>query len=211
MQKGMASIMNCKAAIAYMHDYLDRELPYEQTIELQRHLASCSECRMRLEALEKTDALMRSFPSEQAPPDLANRILKSLPRTRNPRSWTTWVRRHPAVSAAALFLVVMVSSFVTMWNQSQQLTVRGSDLDHVVIQGRTVIVPAGQKVDGDLTIENGVAQVMGDVQGNLTIIDGNVTLASTAHIAGKVKTIDRAVDWAWYKVTSWFDTLAYGS
>ncbi|MBB6729783.1 zf-HC2 domain-containing protein [Cohnella zeiphila] len=202
--------MECKAAIAYMHDYLDRELPREQTLELQKHLASCAECRTRLEALEKTDALMRTLASEKTPDDLTYRIMKSLPKSRNPRAWTTWVRRHPAMSAAAMFIVVMVSSFVAMWNQNQQLTVRG-DLDHVVIQGHTVIVPAGQQVAGDLTVENGVAQVMGDVQGNLTVIDGNVTLASTAHIAGKVKTIDRAVDWAWYKVTSWFDTIAYGS
>lgn len=203
--------MNCNAAIAYMHDYLDGELPREQSAELQRHLAECAECRKRLESLEKTDALLRSGPKPAPAPDyMAYRIMKSLPKTRSTKTWTTWVRRHPAISAAAMFLVVMVSSFVAMWNQSQQLTVSG-DLEHVVIHGNTVIVPAGEKVAGDLTIENGTAKVMGDVQGNLTIIDGNVTLASTAHIAGKVKTIDRAVDWAWYKVTSWFDTIAYGS
>lgn len=208
----MAQLMKCNAAIAYMHDYLDRELSPEQTKELQAHLAVCPECRERLEALEKTDALIRSVPKPANAPDyMAYRIMKSLPKTRSTKTWTTWVRRHPAMSAAAMFLVVMVSSFVAMWNQSQQLTVRGADLEHVVIEGNKVIVPAGQKVAGDLTIENGVAEVLGDVQGNLTIIDGNVTLASTAHIAGKIKTIDRAVDWAWYKVTSWFDTIAYGS
>lgn len=208
----MAYLMKCNAAIAYMHDYLDGELPQEQTKMLQLHLAECPECRARLESLEKTDAFLRSVPKPAGAPDyMTYRIMKSLPKTRSPKTWTTWVRRHPALSAAAMFLVVMVSSFVAMWNQSQQLTVRGADLEHVVIKGNTVIVPAGEKVAGDLTIENGAAQVLGDVQGNLTIIDGNVTLASTAHIAGKIKTIDRAVDWAWYKVTSWFDTLAYGS
>lgn len=203
--------MRCNAAIAYMHDYLDGDLPREQSAELQSHLTECADCRGRLESLEKTDALLRSAPKpEQAPDYLTYRIMKSLPKTRSTKTWTTWVRRHPALSAAAMFLVIMVSSFVAMWNQSQQLTVSG-DLEHVVIKGNTVIVPAGQEVAGDLTIENGTAQVEGDVQGNLTIIDGNVTLASTAHIAGKIKTIDRAVDWAWYKVTSWFDTIAYGS
>jgi hypothetical protein len=54
--------------------------------------------------------------------------------------------------------------------------------------------------------------VLGDLEGNLTVIDGNVIpLASTAHIAGEIKTIDRAVDWMWYKVSSWFGALAYGS
>lgn len=206
--------MRCNAAIVYMHDYLDGELPREQKAELQHHLAECPDCRRRLESLEKTDALLRSAPMEEqekAPNYLAYRVMKSLPKTRSPKAWTTWVRRHPALSAAAMFVVVMVTSFVAMWNQSQQLTVRGADLEHVIIQGNTVIVPEGQKVSGDLTIQNGRAEVMGDVQGNLTVIDGNVTLASTAHIAGKIKTVDRAVDWVWYKVTSWFDTIAYGS
>jgi hypothetical protein len=55
-------------------------------------------------------------------------------------------------------------------------------------------------------------QVLGDLDGDLTVIDGSVVpLASTAHIAGEIKTIDRAVDWFWYKVSSYFGTLAYGS
>jgi anti-sigma factor RsiW len=203
--------MNCKVAIVFMHDYLDHELSREQSQELGQHLEQCPECRRHLDSLEKTDALLHSVPAERAPNYMTYRVMKSLPKKRNTRTWTTWVRRHPAFSAAAMFLVVMVSSFVAMWNQSEQLTVRGADLEHVIIEGNTVTIPAGQKVAGDLTIENGVAQVLGDVEGNLTIIDGNVTLASTAHIAGKVKTIDKAMDWAWYKVTSWFDTLAYGS
>lgn len=211
MQKGMA-LMKCGIAIALMHEYLDEaELTHEQTKRLQAHLDACPDCRQRFESLERTDALIRALPTPRTPEDLADRILRSLPKTRKPRAWTTWVRRHPAASAAALFVLVMLSSFVAMWNQSQQLSVSGSDLEHVVIQGHTVIVPAGQKVSGDLTIENGTAQVLGEVQGNLTVIDGNVALASTARIAGKVKTIDRAVDWVWYKVTSWFGSLAYSS
>jgi cytoskeletal protein CcmA (bactofilin family) len=105
----------------------------------------------------------------------------------------------------------MLSSFVAMWNQDRQLSIAGPDLDNVVIEGNTVTVPAGQQVSGDLTVANGTARVLGDVKGDLTVIDGSVILASTAHIAGNVKKIDRAVDWVWYKVTSWFGTIAYGS
>lgn len=107
-------------------------------------------------------------------------------------------------------MVVMLSSFVAMWNQDQELKVAG-DLEHVVVQGNKVIVPAGVHVKGDLTIENGTAQIDGDLDGNLTIIDGSYTMASTAHIAGNVKQIDRAVDWIWYKVSNWFGSLAYGT
>jgi cytoskeletal protein CcmA (bactofilin family) len=106
----------------------------------------------------------------------------------------------------------MLSSFVAMWNQDQELSVTGPDLEHIQFEGNKVIVPEGVKVNGDLTVVNGDVQVLGDLEGNLTVIDGNIIpLASTAHIAGEIRTIDRAVDWMWYKVSSWFGTLAYGS
>ncbi|RKP48968.1 anti-sigma factor [Cohnella endophytica] len=204
--------MKCNVAVVFMHDYLDGDLAREDTLQLQQHLKHCPACLSRYESLERTDAFVKAMPMEKAPDNLSYRIMKSLPSSRRPAAWTSWVRRHPAVSAAAIFMVVMLSSFVSMWNQSQELSVSGPDLEHVVFEGRTVIVPAGQKVTGDLTVVNGDVQVLGDLEGNLTVIDGSVKpLASTAHIAGQVKTIDRAVDWFWYKVSSYFGTLAYGS
>ncbi|TVY03334.1 zf-HC2 domain-containing protein [Cohnella terricola] len=204
--------MKCNVAVMNMHDYLDGDLSREEIIQLQQHLRDCPSCHTRYEALERTDALAKCQPIEKAPEYLSDRVMKSLPSPRRPAAWTTWVRRHPAMSAAALFIVVMLSSFVSMWNQSQEFSVSGQDLEHVVIQGKKVIVPEGQKVNGDLTVVNGDVQVLGDLEGNLTVIDGNLSpLASTAHIAGQIKTIDRAVDWVWYKVSSYFGTLAYGS
>jgi len=204
--------MKCNVAVMYMHDYLDGELAREDILQLRRHMDECPTCLSRYEALERTDALAKAYPIEKAPDGLGDRILKAMPSPRRPAAWTSWVRRHPAVSAAALFLVVMLSSFVSMWNQGEELSVSGPDLEHVVIEGKKVIVPAGQRVTGDLTVVNGDVQVLGDLDGNLTVIDGNLTpLASTAHIAGQIKTIDRAVDWVWYKVSSFFGTLAYGT
>jgi hypothetical protein len=60
-----------------------------------------------------------------------------------------------------------------------------------------------------LTVENGKTQIYGDVQGNLTVIDGSLYQASTAHISGQVKSIDQAMDWIWYKITNMFSDVAY--
>jgi anti-sigma factor RsiW len=204
--------MKCNVAVVFMHDYLDGDLTREDTKQLQEHLIHCPSCSEHLEALSLTDALIRALPVEAAPLQFGDRIMKSMPKPRRPAAWTSWVRRHPAVSAAAIFMVVMLSSFVAMWNQEAQLSVTSPDMQHLVIEGNKVIVPAGQKVSGDLTVVNGNVEVLGDLEGNLTVIDGNLApLASTAHIAGQIKTIDRAVDWFWYKVSSFFGTLTYGT
>ncbi|XID90786.1 zf-HC2 domain-containing protein [Paenibacillaceae bacterium WGS1546] len=204
--------MKCNVAVMYMHDYLDGDLSREEKSQLREHLHECPSCNARFEALARTDALVKAQPIEKTPEDLGYKIMKAMPNPKRPAVWTSWVRRHPALSAAALFVVVMLSSFVSLWNQGEELSIAGSDLDQVVVEGNKVIVPYGTKVSGDLTVVNGEVQVLGDLEGNLTVIDGQVTpLASTAHIGGQIKTIDRAVDWFWYKVSSFFGTLAYGS
>lgn len=203
--------MECKVAVAYMHDYLDGDLSADRKKQLHIHLGACPACVERMRQLETTEALVRASATEAAPDDLTERIMGALPKAKRPAAWTNWVKRHPAATAAAMFVVVMLSSFVAMWNQDQQLSVSGTDLEHVVIDGNKVVVPPGQKYTGDLTVAHGTAEVHGEFEGNLTVIDGNVLMASTAHIAGEVREIDRAVDWVWYKVSSWFGTLAYGS
>ena len=98
---------------------------------------------------------------------------------------------------------------MSFWDQDNRLAVHGNDLDQIIIEGDTVIVPEGSVIAGDLTIENGKAQIFGEVQGNLTVIDGSWYQASTAHISGQVKSVDRALDWIWYKITNLFTDVAY--
>ncbi len=210
IEKGMAD-MECKIAVAWMHIYLDGELGREGAESLKQHMRECPACRARFDALAQTEAFVRAVPSVPVPDGLGSRILAAVPNKRRPVAWAGFVRRHPGMAAAAMFVVVMLSSFVAMWNQDQQLTVSGADLDQLVVEGTTVVVPEGKVISGNLTVTNGSAKVLGEVKGDLTVIDGNIMLASTAHIAGHVEEIDRAIDWAWYKLRSWFGTLAYGS
>ncbi|BCG61152.1 zf-HC2 domain-containing protein [Paenibacillus sp. URB8-2] len=203
--------MECKLAVSMMHDYLDDDLPEQQQRDLKEHLLSCSECRAKFKELEQTDMLLFSL-MHQSPvtsDELVGRIMGALPPSKKERRYITWIKRHPALTAASVFLLVMLMSSVTLWKQDGQLIVKGSDLDQVVIQGNTVIVPSGKSVSGDLTVENGKTQVYGEVNGNVTVIDGSLYQASTAHISGQVKSIDQALSWIWYKVTNMFSDVAY--
>jgi cytoskeletal protein CcmA (bactofilin family) len=87
-----------------------------------------------------------------------------------------------------------------MWNQGGELMVKGTDLQDVIIQGDTVIVPEGHTVNGNLIVQSGKLQVQGDVKGNLVVIDGSLNLASTAHISGQITQVDAALSWVWYKL-----------
>ncbi|WP_025691964.1 zf-HC2 domain-containing protein [Paenibacillus zanthoxyli] len=203
--------MECKLAVSMMHDYLDDDLPGQQQRDLKEHLLSCPDCRAKFKELEQTDMLLFSL-MHQSPvvsDDLVGLVMGALPPSKKERRFIAWIKKHPALTAASVFLLVMLMSSVTLWKQDGQLVVKGSDLDQVVIKGDTVIVPSGKRVSGDLTVENGKTQVYGDVNGNVTVIDGSLYQASTAHISGQVKSIDQALSWFWYKVTNMFSDVAY--
>ncbi|GIP24519.1 MULTISPECIES: zf-HC2 domain-containing protein [Paenibacillus] len=204
--------MDCKQAASLMHEYLDDDLEKSQVLELKAHLIQCPSCNMHFQELEQTEmmlfhAVKSSVPS--ASDELVDRIMRDIPGRRKQRVWLTWIKRHPALTAAAMFIFVMLFSTLSLWKADDQLIVKGAGLDQVVIEGKNVIVPSGKTVAGDLTVENGKAQIYGEVDGNLTVIDGSLYQASTAKISGDVKSIDQALDWIWYKITNTFTEVAY--
>ncbi|MCM3786266.1 zf-HC2 domain-containing protein [Neobacillus mesonae] len=203
--------MDCKETTSLMHDYLDDDLSLSQRNGLESHLSTCPDCRMRFKELEQTDMLlyaMRHY-SPSASDELTDRIVSAVPQPKKQQPWLKWIKRHPALTAAAIFVIVMFSSTIGFWDQNNQLIVRGDDLDQIVIEGNNVIVPEGKSITGNLTVENGVAKVYGNVEGNLTVIDGQYMTASTAHISGQIKSIDQALDWIWYKFTDIVNVVAY--
>jgi anti-sigma factor RsiW len=200
--------MECKEAVSLMHEYLDGDLSQGGLQLLNRHLTQCTDCRSHYKQLESTDASMHLLLHESPPADLAGRIMRAVPQPKKQPTWLDWIKRHPAVSVAAVFFLVMFGSITALWNQDTELMVKGSDLEQIVIQGNKVIVPAGTTLKGNLVVENGQIQVDGQVDGNLVVIDGTVNLASTAYIAGEVTSINQAIDWIWYKISELLDQIS---
>jgi len=218
MKKGLAA-MNCNVAIMWMHDYLDGDLSLADTTELKAHLQQCTACQDRYQQLDHTEAAAyRVFTAHsaaaqydsEASKDLTNRIMAQLPskKSKQRAGIVKYIYRYPGITAVAIFLLVMFGSFFMSWQENTELIVAGQDLNQLVIEGDTVIVPEGAHLTGNLTIENGKAIVRGEVDGNVTVIDGTLNLASTGYIAGQSKTIDQALDWFWYKVTLAFGGLS---
>lgn len=197
--------MECSKALPVMHDFLDGDLSTDLALELKKHLIACSACHHRFRELEQAGALLQhGLPQVPVPQGLTAKIMQGLPPESRKNGFALWIRRHPAASVAAIFVMVMFASYVSLWNEDTELMVKGSALSQVVIQDDKVIVPAGHTVEGDLLVENGVVEVEGEVRGNVVVIDGSVALASTAKVAGDVMMVDQALEWVWFKMNQWF-------
>lgn len=201
--------MNCKEALLWMHEHLDGDLTGTPLTELKKHLLVCQECSQRYKKMQHTEAMVRSLPQLAATADLTDRIMESLPKKRkHSNSLLQWIKRHPAISVASMFLFIMLSTSLSLWNQDTEMVVKSADLDQLVIKGDKVYVPAGHTVNGNLLVKFGKIQVDGEVKGNLVVIDGSYILASTAHISGKIKQIDQGIDWLWFEVKEYVGLFA---
>lgn len=197
--------MDCKQAVSWIHEYLDGQLnPSDQAI-LDQHLRQCERCREHFKELEIVEERVQMLRMKAAL-DLSDRIMASLPAQQKSRTVLNWLKRHPALTAAAIFFIVMFSSFATMWDTNEQLVISTSEFEKIKVEGNRVIVPAGETINGDLIVENGEIIVEGQLKGNLVVIDGSYT-ASSANIGGRVTIINRMFDWIWYKIAGWFGTV----
>ena len=97
----------------------------------------------------------------------------------------------------------MSSALFSNYNDDQQFSF--TKQENVVVEGETVIIPEGQVVKGDLIVKNGDVRVDGELDGNLTVINGSIIdgskyMASTANVTGKTEEINKAFDWLWYTI-----------
>jgi anti-sigma factor RsiW len=189
--------MNCPDIYTeYMHDYLDEEITPENEMKLREHLLICPDCQSHFQELKKTIALVQSTSHIQAPVNFTASVMARLPNEKKQVGFKRWFRRHPMVTAASLFLTLMLGSLVTGWNEDQQFSV--SKNPDLVIENHTVIVPEGKTVNGDIVVKNGDLKIEGQVDGNVTVINGEKYLASAGHVTGEIEEINQLFDWLWY-------------
>jgi anti-sigma factor RsiW len=183
-----------------MHDYLDEEITPENEIKLREHLLSCADCQNHFQELKKTIALVQSTSHIQAPVDFTAAVMARLPNEKKQVGFKRWFRKHPMVTAASLFLTLMVGSLITGWNEQKEFSV--SKNPDLVIENHTVIVPKGKTVNGDIVVKNGDLKIEGQVDGNVTVINGEINgekyLASAGHVTGEIEEINQLFDWVWY-------------
>jgi anti-sigma factor RsiW len=189
--------------VDYMHEYLDGDISRDHEHELKKHLQACGPCRQHMHELSDTIAFVKSAAHITAPPHLEEQIMNSLPKRANTVSIQKWFRRHPVLVAAAVFCILMSAALVGSFGSNTQFSV--SNQANVIVDGKTVIVPEGQTVKGDIVVRNGDIRIDGEVEGNVTVINGKY-MASTSVVTGEIAEIDQAFEWLWFKMKSiWND------
>lgn len=69
---------NCQELKAQLSEFIDGELDDSLCAEIQKHMASCDNCRVMVDTLRKTVILYREEPEEAVPPDVHARLVKVL-------------------------------------------------------------------------------------------------------------------------------------
>lgn len=184
--------------VHFMHEYLDGEISREHELELKSHLQSCEACQAHMHELSDVVAFVKGAAHIEAPNDFSHSVIARLPKEKSHAGVSKWLRRHPVLAAAAMFLLLMSSALFTNFNDEQQFSF--TKQENVVVEGETVIIPEGQVVKGDLVVRNGDVRIDGELDGNLTIINGSAYMASTANVTGTSEEINEVFDWLWYKI-----------
>lgn len=144
--------MNCsEQIIELMHDYLDEEIAPENEVILRKHLQDCKECEILFNELKKTEALVQGTSHMKAPPNFTQNVLSRLPKEKKKVGFQRWLRHHPVLTAASLFIILMMGSLLSTWNQDHEFSV--SKQNNLVVKNDTVIVPKGKVVKGDVIVE----------------------------------------------------------
>ena len=186
--------------IHLMHAYLDGDISREDEQILQKHLASCESCRETMDEMKLSALFLMEAPPIETPEGFVSGVMARLPKEKSQAGFQRLLRRHPLVAAAALFLILMSATLFSSFGNDQQFSF--TKQPNLVVEGETVVVPAGEVVKGDIVVKNGNLRIEGEVDGNVTVIHGSKYMASTAIVTGKSEEIDKAFDWLWYNIKS---------
>jgi len=198
--------MSCSSEYEQLlHKYLDHELTSDEEKIIKEHLHSCEACYQHFHELEKAVAFVQSTSHIEAPLNFTEGVMNSLPKEKRTVSWNRWFKGHPLLTAASLFILLMVGSLFSAWNEDQHFSV--STQKNLVVENSKVIVPKDEVVKGDVIVKNGTLEIEGTIEGNVTVINGEVTavngeqyMASAGNVTGDIEEVDELFEWLWYHV-----------
>lgn len=194
--------MNCRNAVVLMHDYLDDDLDELLTSDLFSHIKGCEKCNSHFAELQVAENFLRQLKIDTVAPDYLKRVKQQLSEKGKIKNTNRWFRRHPGLAAASIFLFLFSMSLFSYYTPNSDFRVVAEEQNNLVVDGKSVIVPEGMSLKGDLVVENGDLEINGKVKGDVTVINGRLLMANASNVDGSTKQIDQLFEWLWYKINT---------
>ena len=98
--------MSCEKIASRMLGYIDGRLKESERVEVERHLASCSPCALRVEEFRAVSGLLDELPVIEPSPEFDTRVHALVAAEPVKKDWWAWLRVPPRIALVASALLV---------------------------------------------------------------------------------------------------------
>jgi anti-sigma factor RsiW len=110
-------VMSCERMEKQILPYVDGRLKESERAEVEKHLAGCAACRLRVNAFRAVGSLLEELPQIEPSPAFDVRVHARVAAEPKRRNWLGWLTPSPRVAIAASLLLL-----ATVWVARRQQT-----------------------------------------------------------------------------------------
>ena len=140
--------MSCEKIANRMLGYIDGRLKESERAEVEKHLASCPPCALRVEEFRAVSGLLDELPVIEPSPEFDTRVRALVAAEPVKKDWWAWLRVPPRIAlvASALLLAALWLGFYTPgpkqnlpWNGNTQVADEQMMQDLPVLEDHDVL------------------------------------------------------------------------
>jgi anti-sigma factor RsiW len=113
--------MSCERMGSRLLGYIDGRLKESEKLEVEKHLATCSPCSMRVEEFRAVSGLLDELPIIEPSPEFDTRVRALVAAEPVKQNWWAWLKVSPRVAFAASMLLLAAVWFGYERPQAQPL------------------------------------------------------------------------------------------
>jgi cytochrome c-type biogenesis protein CcmH/NrfG len=98
--------MSCVRMEGRMFGYIDGRLKDSERLEVEKHLAACAPCRLRVEEFRSVSGLLDKLPVIEPSPEFDTRVRALVAAEPVKQNWWAWMKLQPRVAFAASVLLL---------------------------------------------------------------------------------------------------------
>jgi len=131
--------MSCERMQSRILAYVDQRLKDSERVEMDKHLAACAACSVRVNEFRSVGALLDELPMIEPSPAFDVRVRARVAAEPVKQSWWAWMRPSPRIAFAASMLLGAIL-FVGYRNEpASPLPISVSDADAGIMQDISVM------------------------------------------------------------------------